>query len=113
MSCAENYRSIIEELKKNNRSGVTLLPVSKTVSAEVIRELYDIGVREFAENRIEVLTPKAETLPKDIQWHFIGRLQSNKVRKVLKAARFIHSVDSIELVERIDRIAGEEKCRPV
>ena len=112
MSCAENYRSIIGELEKKNCSGVTLLPVSKTVTAEAIKELYDIGVRQFAENRIEVLTPKAEILPKDICWHFIGRLQSNKVRKILKIAKVIHSVDSIELVERIDRIAGEENCHP-
>lgn len=112
MSCTENYLILLKELESLRSSDVKLLPVSKTVSAEVIRELYDAGVREFAENRIEVLTPKAETLPKDIVWHFIGRLQSNKVRKILKAAKVIHSVDSIELVQRIDRIAGEENCTP-
>ena len=112
MSCTENYNALIRELDAVRDHEVKLLPVSKTVSAEVIRELYDAGVREFAENRVEVLTPKAETLPKDICWHFIGRLQSNKVRKILKVAKVIHSVDSIELVERIDRIAGEEKCCP-
>ena len=78
----------------------------------MIRELYAAGVREFAENRVEVLTPKAESLPDDITWHFIGRIQSNKVRKILKVAKVIHSVDSIELVQRIDRIAGEENCTP-
>lgn len=113
MSCTENYKSLLKELESIKSSGVKLLPVSKTVSAEVIKELYDAGVREFAENRIEVLTPKAEALPDDICWHFIGRLQSNKVRKILKIAKVIHSVDSIELVQRIDRIAGEEKCTPV
>ena len=112
MSCTENYFSLCKELAEIKSSGVKVLPVSKTVSAEIIRELYDAGVREFAENRIEVLTPKAEELPKDICWHFIGRLQSNKVRKILKIARVIHSVDSIELVERISRIAGEENCTP-
>lgn len=113
MSCTENYTALLEELKKvAGEREVKLLPVSKTVSAAVIRELYAAGVREFAENRIEVLNPKAEELPKDICWHFIGRLQSNKVRKILKVAKVIHSVDSIELVERINRIAGEENCKP-
>ena len=112
MNCTENYLALLKELESVKSAGVKLLPVSKTVSAEVIKELYDAGVREFAENRIEVLTPKAETLPKDICWHFIGRLQSNKVRKILKVAKVIHSVDSIELLQRIDRIAGEENCVP-
>lgn len=112
MSCTENYLALLKELDSVKSADVKLLPVSKTVSAEVIKELYDAGVREFAENRIEVLTPKAETLPKDICWHFIGRLQSNKVRKILKVAKVIHSVDSIELLQRIDRIAGEENCVP-
>lgn len=112
MSCTENYFALLEELEALQKAPVKLLPVSKTVSADVIKELYDAGCREFAENRIEVLTPKAESLPGDICWHFIGRLQSNKVRKILKVARVIHSVDSVELLERIDRIAGEENCRP-
>ena len=109
MSCVENYFAIRKELEKAGRGGVLLLPVSKTVEAPAIRELYNAGVRDFGENRIEVLTPKAEALPKDIRWHFIGRLQSNKVRKILKVAQIIHSVDSIELVERISRIAGDLK----
>ena len=112
MSCTENYREILKELRESGHGDIRLLPVSKTVPAETVKELYDAGVREFAENRIEVLTPKAEALPGDICWHFIGRLQSNKVRKILKIARVIHSVDSIELVERISRIAGEEGVRP-
>ena len=71
MSCTENYLALVKELESVKSTGVKLLPVSKTVSAEVIKELYDAGVREFGENRIEVLTPKAEALPKDICWHFI------------------------------------------
>ena len=76
------------------------------------RELYDSGVREFAENRITVLEEKAKTLPSDISWHFIGKIQSNKVRKVLKLSKILHSVDSLELLRRIDRIAGEEGVAP-
>ena len=114
MSCTENYCALQKELAGLEGGGqVKILPVSKTVPASVIRELYDAGVRSFGENRIEVLAPKADELPKDIEWHFIGRLQSNKVRKILKVAKVIHSVDSVELVERINRIAGEEKCKPV
>ncbi len=91
---------------------VFLLPVSKTVPAPVIRELYEHGLRDFGENRVPVLEEKAGILPEDIRWHFIGQLQSNKVRKVVKIASVIHSVDSAALAERIDRIAGEEGRRP-
>ena len=91
---------------------VRLLPVSKTVGAAVIRELYDCGLWEFGENRIAVLSAKAAELPPDIVWHFIGPLQSNKVRKAVRLAAVIHSVDNPELLERIDRIAAEEHRTP-
>lgn len=92
---------------------VRLLAVSKTFPAEMIRELYEHGVRMFGESRAPELAEKAAALPADIEWHFIGRLQANKVRKVVQLARVIHSVDSPELLARIDRIAGEEGRRPV
>lgn len=91
-----------------SREEVLLLAVSKTVSAERIAELYAHGVRCFGENRAAVLAEKAKQLPADIEWHYIGPLQSNKVRKVVQAASVIHSVDNAELLERLDRIAGEE-----
>ena len=91
---------------------VFLLPVSKTVTAAVIRELYDRGLRDFGENRVPVLEEKAAALPGDIRWHFIGQLQANKVRKAVKLAYMIHSCDSAALIERIDRISGEEGRRP-
>ena len=90
------------------REDILLLAVSKTVSAECIAELYDHGVRCFGENRAAVLAEKAKILPADIEWHFIGPLQGNKVRKVVQAASVIHSVDSPELLARLDRIVGEE-----
>jgi hypothetical protein len=90
------------------REEVLLLAVSKTVSAERIAELYAHGVRCFGENRAAVLAEKAKQLPADIEWHYIGPLQSNKVRKVVQAASVIHSVDNAELLARLDRIAGEE-----
>ena len=90
------------------REDILLLAVSKTVSAERIAELYDHGVRRFGESRAAVLAEKAKVLPADIEWHFIGPLQSNKVRKVVQTASVIHSVDSPELLARLDRIVGEE-----
>ena len=90
------------------REDILLLAVSKTVSAERIAELYERGVRHFGENRAAVLAEKAKVLPPDIEWHYIGPLQSNKVRKVVQAASVIHSVDNPELLSRLDRIVGEE-----
>lgn len=89
-----------------------LLAVSKTFSASAIRELYEAGVRCFGENRVAELAEKAAVLPADIEWHLIGQLQSNKVRKAVQLASVIHSVDSLPLLERIDRIAGEEGRHP-
>lgn len=91
---------------------VRLLAVSKTFPPEAVRELYDAGVRLFGENRIPELEAKAAALPGDIEWHFIGRLQSNKARKAVRLAKMIHSVDSAELLDRLDRVAGEEGVRP-
>ena len=95
-----------------NPEDILLLAVSKTVSAERIAELYEHGVRRFGENRAAVLTEKAKALPADIEWHYIGPLQSNKVRKVVLAAAVIHSVDDPDLLMRLDRIAGEEGKKP-
>ena len=94
-------------------SAVELLAVSKTFPADAIRELYEAGVRRFGESRIPELAEKAAQLPSDIEWHLIGRLQANKVRKAVQLASVIHSVDSPALLARIDRIAGEEGRRPV
>ena len=91
---------------------IRLLAVSKTFPVEPIRELYDAGVRAFGESRVTELAEKAARLPEDIEWHFIGRLQSNKARKAVQLAKVIHSVDSAALLERLDRIAGEERKRP-
>lgn len=90
---------------------VLLLAVSKTFPVESIQALYEHGVRDFGESRVAELSAKAAVLPADVRWHFIGRLQANKVRKIVQLAEVIHSVDSIELLQRVDRIAGEEgKC---
>ena len=93
-------------------SEIELLAGSKTFPAEAVRELYDAGIRKFGESRIPELAEKAAALPDDIEWHLIGRLQSNKARKAVQLAKVIHSVDSLPLLERLDRIAGEERKTP-
>ena len=80
--------------------------------AEDIQALYDMGVRDFGENRIPELERKAAGLPRDIIWHFIGPMQSNKIRKVAKMAQVIHSIESCEQIEKLERICGEEDKHP-
>ena len=90
-----------------------LLAVSKGHPAAAIRELAGSGQRAFGESRLQEALPKQEQLADlALQWHFIGRLQSNKVRSVVRAFPVIHSVDSLPLAQRVSRIAGEEAQRP-
>ena len=112
---AQNYRSVRCQIDDaavscgRDPQEVLLLAVSKTMPEQDILDLYNIGVRDFGENRIQELERKAAALPEDIVWHFIGPLQSNKIRKAVKLASVIHSVEDIQAVERLDRIAGEEQ----
>ena len=87
------------------RSGVTLIAVSKTKPVETLKEAYDLGVRVFGENKVQELTDKYETLPRDIHWHMIGHLQRNKVKYIIDKAELIHSVDSLRLAEAIEKEA--------
>ena len=107
MSITERINKIRAELP----DGVTLVAVSKTHSAEAIREAYDGGQRIFGESRPQELKSKYELLPHDIEWHMIGHLQTNKVKYIAPFITLIHSVDSIRLLEVIDREAG--KCERV
>ncbi len=93
------YKKIIEELKDKN---TTLVAVSKTKPAEEIRELYDLGQKDFGENYVQELVEKYELLPKDIRWHFIGHLQSNKVKYIAPFVSLIQSVDSFKLLREIN-----------
>lgn len=79
--------------------------VSKFHPAEAIMEAYNAGERDFGESRVQELLPKYEALPKDIRWHFIGHLQTNKVRQIVPFVHMIHSVDSMRLLETINREA--------
>jgi len=92
--------------------GVALLAVSKTFPGEAVREAYEAGQRIFGESRQQEAAPKIAAMPAGIDWHFIGGLQRNKVRKVLADFACIHSVDSLRLAEYLDRVAGEEGKRP-
>ena len=95
-------------------SHTRLLAVSKGHPASSIRALAQAGQRSFGESRLQEATVKQQELADlvDLDWHFIGRLQANKVRPVLKQFSVIHSVDSLSLAERISRIAGEEGLLP-
>lgn len=90
-----------------DRSEVTLIAVSKTKPAEVLKEAYDLGIRVFGENKVQELTEKYEVLPKDIRWHMIGHLQTNKVKYIADKVELIHSVDSLKLAETIDKEAAK------
>lgn len=86
---------------------ITLVAVSKTFPPEVVQEAVEAGQMVFGENRVQELLSKVPVLPPQLQWHLIGHLQSNKVRKVLPLVVAIHSVDTVALAGQIDRIAGE------
>lgn len=91
-----------------NAQEITLLVVTKEQSLNVIKEAYQAGCRLFGESRIQEVIPKMETLPKDIQWHWIGALQNNKVNKAIGLFSLIHSVDSVELAQKIS-LASQRK----
>ena len=90
-----------------DRAGRTLIAVSKTKPVETLQEAYDLGVWIFGENKVQELTAKYEALPKDIHWHMIGHLQTNKVKYIIDKAELIHSVDSLKLAETIEKEAAK------
>lgn len=97
------YHSIIKELP----ASVTLVAVSKTKPKEDIQELYDLGQRHFGENYVQELIDKQAQLSTDIHWHFIGHLQSNKVKYIAPFVYLIHGVDSFSLLKEINKQAGK------
>ena len=98
----------LSQVRASLPQGVTLVAVSKTHSAEAIREAYDAGQRVFGESRPQELCAKYEALPQGIEWHMIGHLQTNKVKYIAPFVRMIQSVDSARLAETIQREAA--KC---
>lgn len=98
-----NIRNNIEKFTQSLPPGCRLIAVSKTQPPEKILEAYHAGQRVFGENKVQELTTKYEALPKDIQWHMIGHLQSNKVKYITPFISLIHSVDSVKLLQEIDK----------
>lgn len=117
MSVCDNYREVNERVQKacdrsgRRREDVTLIAVSKTKPMSMIEELWEIGVRDFGENKVQELTAKEEALAKDIRWHMIGHLQRNKVKYIADKASLIHSVDSFRLAEEINKEAAKKGRR--
>ena len=95
----------IASIRTTIPADVTLVCVSKFHANEAIMQAYDCGERDFGESRVQELLPKYEALPKDIRWHFIGHLQTNKVKQIVPFVHMIHSVDSLRLLETINREA--------
>ncbi len=95
--------SVYNSLKEQIDTNVTIVAVSKTKPIADLQEAYDIGVRDFGENYVQELVDKYETLPKDIRWHFIGHLQSNKVKYIAPFVHLIHGVDSEKLLIEINK----------
>ncbi|MEX0725005.1 MAG: YggS family pyridoxal phosphate-dependent enzyme [Planctomycetaceae bacterium] len=91
---------------------VRLIAVTKSAQTEWIRELVSLGQCDLAENRPQQLLERAEQIGESVIWHLIGPLQRNKIRKILPAATWIHSIDSLKLLADVDRIAGELQLRP-
>lgn len=103
MSVAANLERILSELPRE----VHLVAVSKFHDADVVKEAYDAGQRLFGESRVQELSAKAALLPTDIKWHFIGHLQTNKVKKLMAVRpAMIESIDSIRLLEAVDEAAA-------
>jgi pyridoxal phosphate enzyme (YggS family) len=98
-------RENLTKIQATIPSDVTLVAVSKTKPVSALQEVYDAGQRVFGENKVQEMTEKYEVLPKDIQWHLIGHLQTNKVKYIAPFVSLIHSVDSMKLLNEINKEA--------
>ncbi|MBR9921113.1 MAG: YggS family pyridoxal phosphate-dependent enzyme [Bacteroidetes bacterium] len=96
------YKTLLDTCNSHN---VTLVAVSKTKPVSLIQEFYEMGHRDFGENKVQELTTKAEKLPTDIRWHQIGHLQRNKVKYIAPFVHLIHAVDSLKLLKEVNKQA--------
>ena len=103
MSISDNIQKIRNSIPNN----VTLVAVSKTKPIDSILEAYEAGQKVFGENKVQEMTQKAELLPKDIEWHMIGHLQTNKVKFIAPFVSLIHAVDSEKLLKEINKRASQ------
>ena len=97
----------LEKVLKTIPSNVLLVAVSKTKPVEDIQEAYDAGQRVFGENHALEMRDKHEVLPKDIEWHFIGHLQTNKIKYIIQYVRLIHSIDTFNLLQAVNKEASK------
>ena len=102
-----NIRENIDLIRRSVPSHVRLIAVSKTQGTGNIMEAYSAGHRIFGENKVQELVSKASVLPADIQWHFIGHLQTNKVKLLVPFIHMIHSIDSLRLLKEVEKEAGK------
>ncbi len=111
---ADAIQSRLQKIEPLIPANVKLVAVTKTFPAEVVRAAYAVGIRDFAENKVQEAIAKQAELGDltDAIWHFIGHVQSNKSRKVLEHFDWIHSIDSLKLATRLDRQAAELDKRP-
>ena len=110
ISIKDKIKGYLDEIPE----GVKLLAVSKTKPISDILEAYDVGIRDFGENKVQEICEKYEQLPGDIKWHMIGHLQRNKVRQVIDKVALIHSVDSYRLAQEISVQAQKKNiCMPI
>lgn len=111
----DNLEIVRENIKKaaleagRNPKEVVLIAVSKTKPVSMIEEAYELGCRDFGENKVQELCDKYEALPKNIRWHLIGHLQRNKVKYIVDKAYLIHSVDSLKLAQEIQKEAEKKQ----
>lgn len=107
---AENIKNVLEQInistsKAQLQNNCKLIAVSKTKPVSMLQEAYNAGIRDFGENKVQEIMDKYDKLPKDIRWHMIGHLQTNKVKYIADKVYMIHSVDSVKLAEEISKRA--------
>jgi pyridoxal phosphate enzyme (YggS family) len=116
MSVASRLRDVRDRIERacgsvgRDPSAVTLVAVTKTVPVGRIQEAYDLGVRDFGENRLQEALPKIDALPQDVRWHFVGVLQSNKAKAVANSFHVIHTVEKPSQLVQIEKAARTVDC---
>jgi len=103
-----NIKYVNEQINKNNElsgNNAKLIAVSKTKPVSLLKEAYDCGIRDFGENKVQEIVDKYDQLPKDIRWHMIGHLQTNKVKYIADKVYMIHSIESVKLAEEVSKRA--------
>ncbi len=120
MDISQTYERVLEGIEEvcqktgRNARDIKIIAVSKTFPVETIRQAYDAGLRVFGENKAQDFRDKAPLLPQDIEWHFIGHLQRNKIKYVVPRAELVQSVDSLKLAEALSAYAiRNDKIQPV